>query len=160
MTSRWKRALARKPLEQVLADADASGLRRKLGAGSLLVLGVANILGAGIYVMTGEAAASFAGPAVLLSFVLAGLACGFTGLCYAELSSVIPASRLACAKRARSRSGVGSVSAPVSRWSPRIAKPPFWISASVPLLELKTLTLPLITRTSVRDPSGATSTAN
>ena len=92
MTSRWKRALARKPLEHVLADADASGLRRRLGAGSLLVLGVANILGAGIYVMTGEAAASFAGPAVLLSFVLAGLACGFTGLCYAELSSVIPAS--------------------------------------------------------------------
>ncbi|MET0654681.1 MAG: amino acid permease, partial [Pseudoxanthomonas sp.] len=92
MTSRWKRALARKPLESVLADADASGLRRRLGAGSLLVLGVANILGAGIYVMTGEAAASFAGPAVLLSFVLAGLACGFTGLCYAELSSVIPAS--------------------------------------------------------------------
>lgn len=92
MTSRWKRTLARKPLEHVLADADASGLRRQLGAGSLLVLGVANILGAGIYVMTGEAAASFAGPAVLLSFVLAGLACGFTGLCYAELSSVIPAS--------------------------------------------------------------------
>lgn len=92
MTSRWQRALARKPLESVLADADASGLRRRLGAGSLLVLGVANILGAGIYVMTGEAAASFAGPAVLLSFVLAGLACGFTGLCYAELSSVIPAS--------------------------------------------------------------------
>lgn len=92
MTSRWKRARARKPLESVLAEADASGLRRRLGAGSLLVLGVANILGAGIYVMTGEAAASFAGPAVLLSFVLAGLACGFTGLCYAELSSVIPAS--------------------------------------------------------------------
>lgn len=92
MSSRWKRALARKPLESVLADAETSGLRRQLGAGSLLILGVANILGAGIYVMTGEAAAGFAGPAVLLSFVLAGLACGFTGLCYAELSSVIPVS--------------------------------------------------------------------
>lgn len=91
-TTRWRLALARKPLESVLADADRSGLRRQLGAGSLLVLGVANILGAGIYVMTGEAAASFAGPAVVLSFVLAALACGFTGLCYAELSSIIPVS--------------------------------------------------------------------
>ena len=71
MSSRWKRALARKPLESVLADAEASGLRRQLGAGSLLILGVANILGAGIYVMTGEASASFAGPAVLLSFAAA-----------------------------------------------------------------------------------------
>ncbi|WP_457395539.1 amino acid permease, partial [Roseateles sp. P5_E1] len=68
------------------------GLHRRLGAGSLLVLGVANILGAGIYVVTGTAAASFAGPAVLLAFVLAALACGFTGLCYAELASVIPVS--------------------------------------------------------------------
>ena len=92
MTSRWKRTLARKPLEHVLADADASGLRRQLGAGSLLVLGVANILGAGIYVMTGEAAASFAGPAVLLSYLLAAHPCRLTGLCYADLSSVIPPS--------------------------------------------------------------------
>jgi len=89
---RWQLALTRKPLEAVVADADRAGLHRRLGAGSLLVLGVANILGAGIYVVTGAAAASFAGPAVVLSFVLAALACGFTGLCYAELSSVIPVS--------------------------------------------------------------------
>jgi len=89
---RWQLAARRKPLEAVVADGERAGLHRRLGAGSLLVLGVANILGAGIYVVTGEAAASFAGPAVVLAFVLAALACGFTGLCYAELSSVIPVS--------------------------------------------------------------------
>ncbi len=92
LIGRWQLALGRKPLEAVVADAERAGLHRRLGAGSLLVLGVANILGAGIYVVTGAAAASFAGPAVVLSFVLAALACGFTGLCYAELSSVIPVS--------------------------------------------------------------------
>ncbi|WP_250064638.1 amino acid permease [Stenotrophomonas mori] len=89
---RWQLAARRKPLEAVVADGERAGLHRRLGAGSLLVLGVANILGAGIYVVTGTAAASFAGPAVVLAFVLAALACGFTGLCYAELSSVIPVS--------------------------------------------------------------------
>ncbi len=89
---RWQLATRRKSLEAVVADGERAGLHRRLGAGSLLVLGVANILGAGIYVVTGTAAASFAGPAVVLAFVLAALACGFTGLCYAELSSVIPVS--------------------------------------------------------------------
>jgi APA family basic amino acid/polyamine antiporter len=87
---RWQTALRRKPLEAAIADADRAGLHRRLGAGSLMVLGVANILGAGIYVVTGTAAASFAGPAVVVAFVLAALACAFTGLCYAELSSSIP----------------------------------------------------------------------
>ncbi|XWO45890.1 amino acid permease [[Pseudomonas] boreopolis] len=89
---RWQLALRRKPLEAVVADGERAGLHRRLGAGSLMVLGIANILGAGIYVVTGAAAAHFAGPAVMLSFVLAAMACGFTGLCYAELSSVIPVS--------------------------------------------------------------------
>lgn len=89
---RWQLAARRKSLEAVVADGERAGLQRRLGAGSLLVLGIANILGAGIYVVTGTAAASFAGPAVVLAFVLAALACGFTGLCYAELSSVIPVS--------------------------------------------------------------------
>lgn len=92
LLGRWQLALRRKPLEAVVADGDRAGLHRRLGAGSLMVLGIANILGAGIYVVTGAAAANFAGPAVMLSFVLAAMACGFTGLCYAELSSVIPVS--------------------------------------------------------------------
>lgn len=92
VAGRWQLARTRKSIDQVVVDGGRAGLQRRLGAGSLLVLGIANILGAGIYVMTGEAAASFAGPAVVLSFVLAALACGFTGLCYAELASVIPVS--------------------------------------------------------------------
>lgn len=67
-------------------------LRPSLGWGGLLVLGIANILGAGVYVMTGTAAAQFAGPAVVLSFAIAGLACVLVGLCYAELAACMPAS--------------------------------------------------------------------
>jgi APA family basic amino acid/polyamine antiporter len=72
--------------------AGAGGLRPSLGWGGLLVLGIANILGAGVYVMTGTAAARFAGPAVTLSFVIAGFACLLVALCYAELASCMPES--------------------------------------------------------------------
>jgi APA family basic amino acid/polyamine antiporter len=70
----------------------APGLRPSLGWTALLVLGVANILGAGVYVLTGAAASLYAGPAVALSFVIAGLACLLVGLCYAELASSVPES--------------------------------------------------------------------
>lgn len=70
----------------------ASGLRPSLGWGGLLVLGIANILGAGVYVMTGTAAARFAGPAVTVSFAIAGAACLLVALCYAELASSMPES--------------------------------------------------------------------
>ena len=73
-------------------EAPAIALRRGLGWRSLLVLGIANILGAGVYVMTGTAAAQYAGPAVVVSFVLAGLACMLVGLCYAELAACMPES--------------------------------------------------------------------
>jgi APA family basic amino acid/polyamine antiporter len=69
-----------------------AALHRTLGWAGLLVLGVANILGAGVFVMTGTAAASFAGPAVTISFLLAGFACLLVGLCYAELASRLPES--------------------------------------------------------------------
>jgi basic amino acid/polyamine antiporter, APA family len=82
----------RKSVDQIRAEVGAQGLKRTLGPFNLVSLGVGCIIGAGIYVMAGNAAANYAGPAVMLSFVLAGLACGFTGLCYAELSSTIPAS--------------------------------------------------------------------
>ena len=62
-----------------------------LGAFSLTLLGVASVVGAGIFVVTGDAAAHYAGPAVLISFVLAGIVAGLTALCYAELASMIPA---------------------------------------------------------------------
>ena len=80
------------PIELVRQDAQHHGLKRALGPIHLLLLGIGCILGAGIYVLPGAAAAEFAGPAVMLSFVIAGAACALTALCYAELASVMPAS--------------------------------------------------------------------
>jgi APA family basic amino acid/polyamine antiporter len=65
-------------------------LKRSLGATNLITLGIGAIIGAGIFVLTGQAAALHAGPAVALSFVLAGIVCAFAGLCYAEFASIIP----------------------------------------------------------------------
>ncbi|MBY0392628.1 MAG: amino acid permease [Novosphingobium sp.] len=69
-----------------------TGLSRSLGLGSLVMLGVGTTVGAGIYVLTGIAAAHHAGPAVALAFVVAGVACLFAGLCYAELAGMFPVS--------------------------------------------------------------------
>jgi len=85
--------LARKPLDVIIAEAEETGehtLKRALGPVNLVSLGVGAIIGAGIFVLTGAAAAEYAGPAIVLSFVLAGIACAFAGLCYAEFASLIP----------------------------------------------------------------------
>ncbi len=66
------------------------GLKRALGPVDLVMLGVGAIIGAGIFVLTGQAAAQHAGPAIVLSFVLAAVACAFAGLCYAEMAAMIP----------------------------------------------------------------------
>lgn len=87
---RANRLLIRKSIDQVQREAAGQHLKRTLGAVNLVFLGIGCIIGAGIYVITGNAAAEFAGPAVLLSFVVAGLACVFAGLCYAELASAMP----------------------------------------------------------------------
>lgn len=84
------RLFIRKPLEDVRADGERHGLVRALGPVQLVMIGIGCIVGAGVYVMTGTAASMYAGPAVVISFGLAGLACGFTALCYAELSSTLP----------------------------------------------------------------------
>jgi APA family basic amino acid/polyamine antiporter len=76
---------------QAEARADKS-LKRALGPVNLTALGVGCVIGAGIFVLTGQAAAQYAGPAIVISFVLAGLACGFAGLCYAEFAAMIPMS--------------------------------------------------------------------
>jgi APA family basic amino acid/polyamine antiporter len=83
---------ATKSLEQLTQEAssESSGLKRVLGPWHLIFLGVGAIVGAGIFVITGQAAAEYAGPAVTLSFMLAGLTCAFAGLCYAEFASLIP----------------------------------------------------------------------
>ena len=65
-------------------------LKRALGPINLVTLGIGAIIGAGIFVITGQAAAQFAGPGIIISFVLAGIACAFAGLCYAEFASMIP----------------------------------------------------------------------
>lgn len=81
-------------LDAMLATAEQDRRRlnsNALGAFSLTLLGVASVVGAGIFVVTGEAAAKYAGPGVLISFVLAGIVAGLTALCYAELASMIPA---------------------------------------------------------------------
>src|SRR4051812_11496583 len=78
-------------LLQTEAAAEGHGtLRRVLGATNLTMLGIGAIIGAGIFVLTGTAAAQYAGPGIVLSFVLAGLGCLFAGLCYAEFSAMIP----------------------------------------------------------------------
>jgi APA family basic amino acid/polyamine antiporter len=83
-----------KPVQQILTDiSDAEhGYKRTLSATSLTTLGIGSIVGAGIFVLTGQAAAQYAGPAIVLSFIISGVACVLAGLCYAELASMIPIS--------------------------------------------------------------------
>src|SRR5258707_4494611 len=87
------RFLATKPLSILTKEANEVGehtLRRSLGPVNLITLGIGAIIGAGIFVLTGQAAALHAGPAVALSFVFAGITCAFAGLCYSEFASIIP----------------------------------------------------------------------
>src|SRR5450432_3953314 len=82
---------ATKSVDQLRKDADAEhGLKRSLTALDLVMLGIGAIIGTGIFVLTGRAAAVNAGPAVTLGFVVAAVGCAFAGLCYAEMASMIP----------------------------------------------------------------------
>ncbi|MGB9204140.1 MAG: amino acid permease [Terriglobales bacterium] len=85
--------LATKPLDMILDESSEAGehsLKRALGPTNLITLGIGAIIGAGIFVLTGAAAAQYAGPAIVLSFILAGIACAFAGLCYSEFAALIP----------------------------------------------------------------------
>ena len=82
-----------KPLDMLMNEAADTGehsLKRALGPVNLITLGIGAIIGAGIFVLTGSAAAQYAGPAIVLSFILAGSGCVFAGLCYSEFASLIP----------------------------------------------------------------------
>lgn len=84
---------AKKPLAGLIAEAEETGshsLKRTLGPWSLVALGIGAIIGAGLFSITGGAAANQAGPAITISFVVAALGCAFAGLCYAEFASMIP----------------------------------------------------------------------
>ncbi len=84
---------AKKPLNAILAEASETGehsLKRSLGPINLVTLGIGAIIGTGIFVLTGPVAATAAGPAIVLSFIVAGIGCVFAGLCYAEFSALLP----------------------------------------------------------------------
>ena len=84
-----------KSIEQVRTEASSSGshtLERVLGPAQLVMLGIGDIIGAGIFVLAGLAAAQYGGPAILLSFILAGIACSFAALCYSEFATMMPVS--------------------------------------------------------------------
>src|SRR5579864_648793 len=85
--------LKTKPLDVVMAEAYETGehcLKRALGPGNLIALGIGAIIGTGIFVLTGAASAMYAGPSIVLSFIVAGIGCVFAGLCYAEFAAMIP----------------------------------------------------------------------
>src|SRR2546430_1898689 len=85
--------LAKKPLNLIMSEAHETGehsLKRALGPGNLISLGIGAIIGTGIFVLTGAASAQYAGPAIVFSFMLAAVGCVFAGLCYAEFASMIP----------------------------------------------------------------------
>jgi len=85
--------LATKSIETIMGEASETGentLKRSLGAWSLVALGIGAIIGTGIFVLTGPAAARYAGPGVVYSFIVAAIGCVFAGLCYAEFSAMIP----------------------------------------------------------------------
>src|SRR6476646_7368274 len=85
--------LATKPMDVLLAESkeeNEHSLKRALGPINLITLGIGAIIGAGISVLTGAAAAQFGGPAIVLSYIFAGTGCVFAGLCYAEFAALIP----------------------------------------------------------------------
>src|ERR1700740_623890 len=84
--------MARKSVSDIIASGEAEGhrLAKTLGPFSINAMGIGAIIGAGIFVLTGTAAARYAGPGIMLSFVIGGIACAFVGLCYAELAALLP----------------------------------------------------------------------
>lgn len=92
MSGIFARLGLKKSILKIQTEAARSPLKRSLGPLNLISLGVGAIIGAGIFVLTGEVASGYAGPAIIFSFILAGIACALAGLCYAELASTMPVS--------------------------------------------------------------------
>ena len=86
----WNQLLAKKSMQELDAAAQCGELRRALGPWTLTALGIGGIIGTGIFVLTGIAATNNAGPALALSFILAGVICGLAALCYAEFAALVP----------------------------------------------------------------------
>lgn len=92
MANGMGRIFLRKSVGQIQSEHEHGELKRSLGAINLVLLGIGCIIGTGIFVLTGRAAAQFAGPAIMISFVITGTLCAFVALCYAELASALPVS--------------------------------------------------------------------
>ncbi len=86
------RLFMRKSVEQMHAEHAGGELKKSLGALNLILLGIGCIIGTGIFVLTGRAAANFAGPGIMISFVITGMLCAFVALAYSELAAAIPVS--------------------------------------------------------------------
>ena len=80
-----------KSIAEILKGTQRHALKKTLGSFDLVLLGIGCIIGTGIFVLTGVAAAKYAGPGIMLSFILSGLACAFAAMAYAELAAMIPA---------------------------------------------------------------------
>src|SRR5918992_827666 len=86
---------ATKPIDKIIAEAEETGehsLKKTLSATALTLLGIGAIIGTGIFVLTGQAAGRHAGPAVIISMVIAGIVSLFAALCYSEFASAVPIS--------------------------------------------------------------------
>ncbi len=108
-----KKLFAKKTLHDLTEESNHHHFKRVLGPFSLTAMGVGAVIGAGIFVLTGLAAREFAGPALILSFVLSGLACIFVALCYAEFASMVP---LAGSAYTYSYAALGEVFAWIIGW--------------------------------------------
>lgn len=81
----------KKSISSLIAEAsDKQGMKKTLSTGALIALGIGVVIGAGLFSITGIAAADHAGPAIIISFIIAAIGCAFAGLCYAEFASSIP----------------------------------------------------------------------
>ncbi|KAL2913942.1 hypothetical protein HK105_206533 [Polyrhizophydium stewartii] len=92
MSHFFRRIVARKPIDSVQKEINEAEYKRPLTAWDLTLMGIGGIIGAGIFVLTGKAAAKNAGPGIIISFVISGIVCVFACLCYAELGSTLPVS--------------------------------------------------------------------
>ena len=87
-----RKIFSKKPINDLLSSNADKSLKRSIGPVGLILLGLGSIIGAGIFIVTGVAAANYSGPALLISFIISAIACAFTALCYAEFASMIPIS--------------------------------------------------------------------
>lgn len=92
MANGMARIFLRKSVGQIQAEHEHGELKRSLGAMNLILLGIGCIIGTGIFVLTGRASAQFAGPGIMISFIITGTLCAFVALCYAELAAALPVS--------------------------------------------------------------------